>query len=232
MTKDTNVKSSDDLKKLYGKEYVEKFSKIQSSFRIERFLKYVELNKNDRVVDFACGNGMLMQHIALRVSSYVGVDFSEEFIKEAIEKKGFLKIKNASFACSNINEFCENNIQSFDCAFALDFFEHIYDEELLEILTSINKSLKTGGRLYIHTPNSLFFIEKMKEHSFILNQFPEHIAVRSPEEIVKLLEEAGFSSKKVLLLPHYNMLKYVHFISYFPFFGKYFKARIFIEAVK
>lgn len=217
---------------MYGKDYVEKFSKFHTSFRIERFRQYLNLKKSDSAVDFACGNGLLMEQIADKVSSYVGVDFSEEFIKEAIKKQKDLGIQNASFVCSDINDFCKNNHQSFDCAFALDFFEHVYNEELLTILISIRESLKPGGRLYIHTPNSLFFIEKMKKHSFILKQFPEHIAVRSPNEIINLLNKAGFRKEKLFLLPHYNILRYVHFFSYVPWIGKYFKARIFVEAIK
>jgi cyclopropane fatty-acyl-phospholipid synthase-like methyltransferase len=196
MDSNSNVKSKDDLKKLYGQEYVENFSKTQSSYRLKRFLKYLGLNKNDRVIDFACGNVMLMEYIAPRVSSYVGVDFSEEFIKEATEKQNYLKLNNVSFVCSEINEFCRNHIQSFECVFALDFFEHVCDKELLEMLISINKALMSNGRLFIHTPNSLFVIEQMKKHSFILKQVPEHIAIHSPEEIAKLLNEAGFSVKK------------------------------------
>lgn len=230
MDNNINQKSTDDLKKLYGKEYVEKFSKIHTSSRIEGFLPYMDLTKTDRVVDFACGNGLLLEQIASKILYYVGVDFSEDFIKEAVEKQNHLGIKNASFVCSDIKYFCEANPQSFDCAFALDFFEHVYDEELLKILVSIKKSLKPGGSLYIHTPNLLFFIEQMKQHSFILKQFPEHIAVRSPEQLAHLLNQAGFKVEKLLLHPHYNVLKYVHFLSHLPVVGKYFEARIFIEA--
>ena len=70
----------------------------------------------------------------------------------------------------------------------------------------------------------------MKHHNFIIKQYPQHIAVRSPEANGKLLVEAGFSINKMKLIPHYNVLRVIHFLSHTPFFGKYFKARIFIEA--
>ena len=227
---DLNSEASTELKNLYRKDYVEKFSKSQSSYRLSRLLKYIQLAPNFHVVDFACGNGMLLPYVAPKVTSYVGVDFSEEFIKDAEKRRIQMGIKNAEFFCDDINNFCEKHLDSFHCAFAMDFSEHVHDDNWLQILRSIRRTLKREGRLYIHTPNSLFFIEQMKEHSIILNQFEEHIVVRSPKQNVDLLKCAGYTIKRVLLLPHYNLLRFIHFISYTPFVGKYFTARIFIEA--
>lgn len=224
-------KSSEQLKELYGKEYVEEYAN-HSLFRIERLLKYIHLNSDYCVADFACGNGMLMPLVAPRVASYVGVDFSEDFIREANGNKHLLGITNAVFFGSDIHDFCNNNVESFDCAFAMDFSEHVYDDEWLKILVSMRKSLKQGGSLYIHTPNSLFFTEVLKDHSLFMHHHPGHIAVRSPKENAALLVEAGFRVMKILLIPHYNVLRLIHFLSYLPFFGNYLKARIFIEAVK
>jgi 2-polyprenyl-6-hydroxyphenyl methylase / 3-demethylubiquinone-9 3-methyltransferase len=226
-----NSKSSFELRQLYGDEYVQKFSEKQSPKRIERLIRHIRLQRSDYVVDFACGNGMLMDYLALKVCSYVGVDFSQEFVNEAIKRKEKQGVANAIFVCSEIVDFCNINEQNFDVAFALDFVEHVYDDELLKILSSIKKVIKKGGRFYIHTPNLDFFVEKLKQKSLILKQFPEHVAVRSPEQLTSLLESAGFRVEKAFLLPHYNILKYIHFLSFVPFLGKYFKARIFVEAI-
>jgi cyclopropane fatty-acyl-phospholipid synthase-like methyltransferase len=223
-------KSYKDLKELYKTDYVERFSKSQSFYRLERLLKYIQLLPDFHVADFACGNGMLLPYLAPNVAQYIGIDFSEEFINDANEKKKQLGIKNAEFYCDDINSFCENHPTSYDCAFAMDFSEHVYDDEWIRILRSIKKSLKPGGALYLHTPNSLFFLEQMKKHSFILKQFDEHVAVRTPEENVNLLKCAGYKINRVFLLPHYNILRLIHFITYIPFIGKYFNARIFIQA--
>lgn len=230
--KKVNKKSSAQLKELYGKEYVENYVETHSLYRIERLMKYIHLNSNYQIADFACGNGMLMSLVAPKVALYVGVDFSEEFIREANQKKEFLSIKNAEFFCSDINDFCDKHSESFDCAFAMDFSEHVYDDEWVKLLTSMRKSLKTGGQLYLHTPNALFFSEILKDHSLFMHHHPGHVAVRSSDKNEELLIQAGYSIKKVLLIPHYNFLRFIHVLSYLPFFGKYFKARIFIEAIK
>lgn len=113
----------------------------------------------------------------------------------------------------------------------IDFSEHVYDETLLEVLKDIKSSLKKNGRLYLHSPNGNYFIEIMKKHNFVMKQFPEHVAIRTLKHNIMLLERAGFGIKMTMFIPHYNILKYLHFASYLPIVGKWFQARIFIEAV-
>lgn len=224
------MKSKEELKQLHGDEYVEAYEK-KLPMRLERLLGYMRLDKTVRAVDFACGNAMLMELIAPRVKSYTGVDFSEPFIRVANEKKTRLSIENADFVCADINDFCSQRLQTFDVAFAMDVSEHIYDAEWLATLKSIRSSLKPNGRLYIHTPNAEFFLERMKDKGIIVKQFPEHIAVRTPEHNAALLKEAGFKIEQIRLIPHYNILKVVHPLSYVPGIGRFLKARIFIEAI-
>ena len=225
------MKTYDELKELHGKRYAEIFEHTQKPFRLERLIPYMKISRQDKAVDFACGSGMLMEHIAPLVQSYVGVDFSEPFIAIANAKKNTLSITNAMFECSSIQEFCVRYRNTFDIAFAMDLSEHVYDKEWLAILRSIRASLVNGGRCYLHTPNGQFFLEVMKAHNFIVKQFPEHVAVRTIEANVLLLQEAGFRVSKALLMPHYNMLRFLHPLSFVPLIGGYLKARIFIEAI-
>ena len=191
----------------------------------------MRLDARDKVSDFGCGSGLLMPYVAPLVHSYTGVDFSQPFIELANAKKESLGMANASFQCTSVEAFCSANQNAFDTAFALDVLEHVYDEDWRSILKSIRSSLTDEGRLYIHTPNARFFVEIMRKHNFILKQFPEHVAVRTPEENVALLENAGFRVARMLLLPSYTFLRMVHPLSYVPLVGGYFKARIFVEAV-
>jgi 2-polyprenyl-6-hydroxyphenyl methylase / 3-demethylubiquinone-9 3-methyltransferase len=223
--------SENELKRLHSKEYVESFEKEQSKFRLERLIKTVNLSSEYRVADFGCGNGMLLPLLASKVKSYTGIDFSQEFIDCAERRKSELSISNAEFFCADIVRFCEENKRSYDAAFAMDFSEHVYDEGWLAILKAIRISLKQGGLFYMHTPNSEYFLEIMKKHNFIIKQFPEHVAVRSPRENIVLLEKAGFKINRVQLIPHYNVLRLLHPISYLPCIGRFFKARILIESI-
>ncbi|HDS15887.1 MAG TPA: class I SAM-dependent methyltransferase [Proteobacteria bacterium] len=164
-----NKKSYDELKLLYGLDYVNAFEKMQSPARLERLYDYFELEAGYVVADFACGNGMLMSYLSSRVKHYFGIDFSEHFVKQANDSKDRLMISNATFVCSDIVDFCINNPGKFDVGFALDFSEHVYDDEWLEILRAIKSLLKIGGKLYLHTPNADYFIEIMKKYNFLIH---------------------------------------------------------------
>jgi len=190
----------------------------------------MRLTKQDDVVDFACGNGLLLEAVQNLVSSYVGIDYSNSLISAAVKRKARLQADNAEFICDDIHEFCNANPNAFDIAFAMDFSEHVLDKDWVEILISIKKSLKKNGILYIHTPNSEFFLEIMKHHGWLVNQLPGHIAVRTVSENKHLLQKGGFTLKRTELIPHYNVLRYIHFVSFIPYIGKFLKARIFIES--
>ncbi len=223
------MKSSLELKEMYGKKYVDNYEN-HSPIRLERLVSYFSLNNTHVAVDFACGNGMLMEYVAPQVKEYIGVDFSEFFIDSANNRKNRLGIANAKFVHSEIENFCQTHKKIFDVGFAMDFSGHVYDKEWVKILNNIRASLKVNGKLYLHTVNANFFLEIMKKRTFIVKEFPEKVAIRTPEHNISLLEEAGFRVNKLRLLPHYNTLRFIHPLSYIPLIGKYFKARIFIEA--
>jgi len=137
--------------------------------------------------------------------------------------------QKARFHCEDIGDFCERNQASFDIATTFDFSEHIDDETFLKVYGAIRKSLAANGRLYLHTPNLDFIIERAKS-SGVLKQFPEHIGVRTGLEQKALLSQCGFGEITIKTIPHYNILKWVHPLSYLPVVGPLFSARLWIEA--
>jgi SAM-dependent methyltransferase len=162
------------------------------------------------------------------VKAYYGVDFSKEFI-DAFRKKieHSTSAGNIHLFASDILEFCNERPQFFDKAFTLDFSEHIDDTEFMNVYQAIYRSLKKGGILYLHSPNGEYFLEILKNRG-VIKQFPEHIGVRCVSSYINMLKEIGFIHIKISYLPHYNILKYFHFLSYLPFIGKYFRARLLI----
>lgn len=217
---------------LHGQEYMKRLLKQESRGRLPYLIDFVELDKEFVLADFGCGNAPVMELVSKEVRKYCGVDFSPAAIEFAKKRKNDIGAENAELYCGSIKSFCEKNSGRFDAGLAMDISEHVYDEEWLEILSSIRRSLKPEGKLYIHTPNGEFFLEIMKSHNFVVKQFPEHVAVRNARENLRLLVKAGFNSSKVLFLPHYNILKFIHVFSGLPWVGRFFKARLFIIARK
>lgn len=220
------------VKHLYGPDYVGRFEREQSPHRIRRLMQFVDISEESDVADFGCGNGMLLDCLAGRIHAYSGVDISEHFIRAARDRQKIRGIRNAEFHCEPIGQFCSRNPDAFDAGFVLDLSEHMPDEEWVPALAAIRTALKPAGKLYLHTPNGDFFLERMKMKNFIVRQFPEHVAVRTVYENIRMLEQAGFTKYDVVMLPHYNVLRFIHGLSFLPVAGRYFQARIFIIAQK
>ena len=216
---------------MHSGDYVSRFEN-QPIRRIARLVEHMALVGDERIVDVGCGNALSLSALDGRFGTYAGVDFSAEFIEAAKERARVLGFHDAEFFCGLVQEFAQDNPERFDVALALDISEHVYDEEWIGILKSIYFMLKQGGRLFLHTPNAEFFVEILKERNIVLKQFPEHIAVRNSHWNAELLKEAGFQIHRSLTLPHYNVLQLIHPLYSLPRIGRYFGARLFIDATK
>lgn len=218
-----------ELKNIYKDSYVKKYHQKDTG-RLKRVLSKIIFYKNDIVADFACGNGLLAGLISHKVDKYTGVDFSEAFINDAKDRNKHLT--NVTFQEIDIIDFCKQNPEKYTKAFAMDFSEHIYDEQFINIFKAIKDSLIQGGELFIHTPDSNFILEILKSKG-IMPQIVGHIAVRNIKEYKMLLDNVGFSKIESYTLSHYILvLKIFHIFSYIPILGKYFKARILIKCIK
>ena len=222
----------EERKAMHGDAYVERFKNEQSEKRIARLVQLMNLDGTEQIVDIGCGNAMSLSALDGKFHTYAGIDFSDPFIAAAREKALSLSIERAEFFCGSAETYAEKNTNRFDVALALDISEHVYDKEWLLILQAIHKLLRNGGKLFIHTPNLNFFIERLKAKNIVLKQFPEHIAVRNMHQNIELLEEAGFRIRSAQALPHYNWLAALHLLSHLPLIGHFFEARLFIEAEK
>src|SRR4030067_2265807 len=119
------IKSDREVNHPYFSEY-----KLQKK-RLERLIPLIKLKRNYMVVDYGCGTGLLADLIGKKVDSYVGVDFSKQFINVA--KRRHKNSKNAEFHCQDIIKFSKSHIGKYDLAFTMDFSEHLYDDEFIMI---------------------------------------------------------------------------------------------------
>ena len=215
---------------MHSGDYVELY-KSKPISRVQNLVCRMDLSPTTRIADFACGNGMLLQAIGDNFASYDGIDFSPDFIAAGEKWAEETARKRYRFHCCDITDFCSRNSQQFDVAATLDFSEHIGNTLAIEIYTAIRQSLSPGGKLYIHTPNLDFFLERAKQIG-VIRQFPEHVAVRNGNQMTRLLEDAGFDACRINTsrIPHYNTLKALHPLAKLPIVGGAFAARLWIEA--
>lgn len=223
--------NKEELRDLYRSDYVSAYYRNPGP-RLERLVDRADLSNDMTVADLGCGNGLLLDVLHGRVRNYYGVDFSNEFIDEARQKHIGLESDRGdfSFHAQSIGGFCADHVSEIGRAFALDFSEHLYDDELVEVFVSVRSCLRADGRFYLHTPNRDFLIEILKARG-IMKQLPEHIAVRNGPDTAALLERAGFREVRVTHLAHYlPALAWLDRFADVPGLGRFMRARLFIDA--
>ena len=198
------------MKNIYEtKDYVRSYHKNPGA-RVYNILKNIDVTPQDVIGDFACGSGLLPKALNNRYREYNGIDFSSLFIKECNKWAKQTKPKNTFFFKDDIINFCKNNPNKYTKAFTLDFSEHIYDDEFVEIYKAIRDSMRKNALLVIHTPNKDFLLEKLK-YIGIMKQTAGHIGIRNYEEYKRLLQKCGYRDIRIKYLPHYQKI-----LTYFP----------------
>lgn len=123
------------------------YTKEEVDFVIEA----LQLRGNERILDLACGFGRHSLELAHRGYSVVGVDITEEYIKEAqrLAKESQLEI---DFICADLRGVLFN--AEFDVVLnladgAIGYLEN--EEENLRIFDLIASALKPGGKHLMET---------------------------------------------------------------------------------
>lgn len=108
---------------------------------ILEFEKFI--SKNDKVLDFGCGNGRVYELVARSQANYTGVDNSSGLIEQAKNIYPDAKFK----FMEDLNDFPDN---SFDIILFLAVIHHIPSEDLrAKLLSDLKRVLKPGGKLIL-----------------------------------------------------------------------------------
>ncbi len=216
---------------MHGDDYVQRFSDKRQIARVARLVEHIELPISAKVMDVGCGTGILAGLLAPRYGSYTGIDFSEAMLQQARANARAGGLQHCDFLCADAVDVMRSQPGTWDAVFMLDISEHVPDAEWAGIVDAARLALKPGGKVYLHTPNLDFVLERLKHHG-LMRQFPEHVAVRDARRNLGFFERAGYSAARCTTLPHYNILRWLHPLSGLPVVGKYLTARLWIVATR
>lgn len=116
---------------------------VRSDAKISRILDNAAVAKGRRVLDVACGTGVLMpDYIARGVASVTGVDISSEMIKRA---KAKFPEENVHFICGDVET--EDVGAEYDAIVIYNAFPHFPEPERL--IARLASLLAPGGILTV-----------------------------------------------------------------------------------
>lgn len=107
---------------------------------IEQILDNGGICENTRVLDVACGTGVLFPHYIERKAIVTGIDISPEMVKIAKEKHPQINV-----ICGDAESISFG--EEFDEIMIFNAFPHFHDPK--KVIENLAKSLKKGGRLSI-----------------------------------------------------------------------------------
>jgi len=148
-------KYRDRIYAAYGENIQDSLSKFdfKASLKWGNVRKYhlrnwLPENKESRIVDVACGGGMLLHFfITEGYKNIEGVDVSEDQVN--LSKQIVNKVTHG-----DVIEFLKNNPNSFDLITGYDIVEHFYKDEVFDFLDATYNALRPNGRLILQTPNA------------------------------------------------------------------------------
>lgn len=141
-------------------------------------------DRSGRVLDIGCGCGELLYLLeAEGFRDTVGVDLSREQLARASEFVGSgLHLRDAHAFLK------EQPAGSFDAIIALNFLEHLPDEQLLGIMTESRRCLREGGVLIGMVPNGVSNFGSLTRYWDIT-----HTRAFTPNSLRQLASLTGYS---------------------------------------
>jgi 2-polyprenyl-6-hydroxyphenyl methylase / 3-demethylubiquinone-9 3-methyltransferase len=225
---------------LYPDEYFEGLHRVTPFAAPERkwrerdrdILRLAAPKRDSVILDLGSARGDVCFLLAPHVREAIGIDASERALEIADGERRRRGLDNVRFVQGDVAELSPIPDESIDVAGAFDLLEHVDDATVRQMLAALRRVLKPGGVFVAYTPNREHYVERMKAHDFLLAQFPEHIAVRRPSELRRLLAEEGWRvgelSYATSPFPGVRWAEKV--LSRLPGVGRLFRYRILLRA--
>jgi SAM-dependent methyltransferase len=131
------------------------YMKIAHEKAMKSFIK--KINPNEKVLDFGCGIGRILEYDLFGNADYYGVDISPEMIKNAR-----LKWENRPHSNFYLYDGASLPFESetFDYVISTWVFQHIIeDDKFKELIAELAKRLRPNG--------TLLFIEQIRDNEYV-----------------------------------------------------------------
>jgi 2-polyprenyl-3-methyl-5-hydroxy-6-metoxy-1,4-benzoquinol methylase len=162
-----------------------------SSITIHRYEQLLDeferFRKTNNILDIGCGDGHFLEVAKARNWNVYGTEFTTEAI-QVVRKKG-IKMKLGSLDPNNY----ENDF--FDVVTSFEVIEHINNP--VDEIRAIKMILRTGGLVYLTTPNFNSVSRNIVGANWNVIEYPEHLSYYTRSTIQKLFSTVGLKALKI-----------------------------------
>jgi SAM-dependent methyltransferase len=145
------------------------------------------LEPSSRWLDFGCGNGGLVRHVA-GVGACEIVGFEEGWISAQAVKRGIPLIDRAQV---------QRLTSAFDVVTAIEVLEHVV--EPMEVLRLVRRLLRPDGLFFFTTGNARPWRGRLRDWRYVIPEM--HVSYYEPESIARALETVGFRTEQRGFIP-------------------------------
>lgn len=182
------IPSSNDLIKYYDgygrSDYLSDVTIKRYNHLLDKFEKYRKTNK---LIDIGCGIGYFLEVAKKRGWDVYGTEFTEEAV-QICETKG-IKMKMGYLNPSNYIK------DEFDIVTSFEVLEHINNPR--EEIENFKKILRTGGLVYLTTPNFNSILRYKLQNNYDVINYPEHLSYYTNRTLNYLFEMSEFKKIKI-----------------------------------
>lgn len=126
----------------------ESLTSLDARYRAD-FLPWLPADKNARILEVGCGWGSFLSWLGREgYRDAVGIDRSPEVVRRARALGAGEIVETDALA------YLAAHKGEFDCVVTIDVLEHLFKDEIVELLDAIHAALKPGGTILIQTMNA------------------------------------------------------------------------------
>ena len=149
--------------------------------------------KHERVLDAGCGSGTISEFLSHHAGQVVGIDSNPAAIEYA--RQAF-QVPNLEFKLGQFGDL--KNEPPFDKIYCIEVIEHLYENQVAEILSLFRGLTNPQAALFLTTPNyrSLWpVIERLLDASGLVAMLDEvqHVTHFTKSKLVTMCEDAGWT---------------------------------------
>jgi SAM-dependent methyltransferase len=153
----------------------------------------IRARPGDRVLDVGCGTGVLLRY--LPNVTYMGIDANAGCIAQAHKEHG----DRGRFVCADLCNFDVRDFGTADIVVAIGLLHHLDDTLAADILNSVAKTLRPGGRLI--TADPCFHPSQSALMRFVISK-DRGLHVRDFSRYAELLQSAFPQPSATLTMGH------------------------------